>query len=65
MSDEPQTEDEWRAHVKSQGCTCDCVRILDYDRIEAAGGNPGNPNCVVFNHTFDCAYCRSIHAQWN
>jgi hypothetical protein len=60
------TEDEWRQVMRDDhGCDCECVRVWDYDRIIGAGADPGDPDVVVFNHTFECHYTRIRHASTN
>ena len=57
-----RTEDEGRQIMRDQhGCNCDCTRIC----IKNAGGDPGNPDCIVFNHTFECHYTRIWNASNN
>ena len=65
-TEEFRSEEEWRAEMWEQGCTCPCQRVYGYDRIVAAGGDPANPHCVVFHHTEECAWtaAHAVEIQW-
>lgn len=61
-----KTEEEWRQVMRDDhGCDCSCSRVWDYDRIVAAGGNPGDPGCIVFVHSYTCHYVRVRMASTN
>ena len=61
----PEEIETERGRERYRGCVCACVLITDPDRVRAAGGDPDDPNSVVFNHPWDCPIARITWSPYN
>jgi hypothetical protein len=60
------TEDEARERERDKyQCTCECERIYDPERIRRAGGDPSDPEVLVFHHSWECLATRIHWAPLN
>ena len=62
---DPRNEEEWRQLQRENGCTCECERIYDPERVREVGGDPDDPGTICFHHTPECPMTRAHFAQWN
>ena len=57
--------EHYRQRQHEMGCDCECELVLDRDRIIAVGGDPDDPELIVFTHTFKCTMTRARWARSN
>lgn len=61
----PERIEEERERLRAEGCICDCALVTDAARIRAAGGDPDDPEIIVFNHPWECPIARIRMAPYN
>ena len=65
MTDDMPTEDEARQLQRDAGCTCECERVYDPERITAVTPADWQGPVIVFHHTWACIMTRIRWATWN